>query len=96
MKELHISKAFLVHDPCRQPGGCRLPVLLKSCQSGEQLSIYNGSGGQIFYTVFPGNPTLQRAAEQQEGRERKFSLIPWRREKMNEGGEKAHDRVITR
>ncbi len=52
----------------------------------EQLSIYNGSGGRILCTVFPGNPTLQRAAaEQQEGGKRKFSLVLWRRD---EGGRK--------
>jgi len=95
MKALYISKAFLVHDLQQQPGG--LPVLLNSCQSGERLSVYNGSCGWIFYTVLPGNPTLQRVAEQQEGGERKFSLVPWRREKMNEGGRKsARTGVITR
>lgn len=63
----------------------------------EQLSVYSGSCGRIFYTVFPGNPTLQRAAEQQEGGEGKFSLVPWSGEKMNEGRRgKVHDGVITR
>lgn len=80
MKAPHF-KSSSVRDLRRWPSG--LPVRLNSWQSGERLSASSGSDGWIFHTVLPGNPTLLEAA-QREGGERKFSLVPRRRGKMNE------------
>lgn len=61
----HISKVFWSMTLHWQPDEHRLPVLLKSCQSGERLSIYNGSCGlDILHRLSwkPNTPTSSRAA----------------------------------
>lgn len=77
LKELHISEAVWC-------GSRRLPVL-----PVKELPV---SGAPVGYFT-PSFLETQNSNQQQEGAERKFSLAPRRREKMNEGGgRKVHDR----